>query len=449
MEINHIYKLKLNILTPVFIGAGKEKDWIKGLDFIFTKENLFIFDQQKLFSTLFKKGLNEKYLELISQQNVNGIEKFFNENFSTEELEKISLDHRNVIANNRPNNEIKTFIRNGLNQPYIPGSSIKGAIRSILFNYIFNSEKLYETYNNFYDKSTNKQKTFKTNSKEEFLDAICKKNVEIVINDKTKEPSQIINLAFGNFDKSIMRFIRPYDIMVDYDQLKILDVDLYNVKRLDNNPKSETKKIGITLECLWPNEDQPAYDFQLNIAEPFVQKYIANYSSCFPIYSHDVFKGDKNLTIHHLFKIINEYTFNHIEKEIQFFSKYTHKEGIDKGIIATLNNLRNKTINNKRSCILRMSYGSGLHGITGDWLFDSHEIDNIIRSDSDKSRRIGADVGNSKNEIDNIRSNSYKSEAFFKNKKTAKSRRIIDSYVLGFVELILPDEIPDIENPFQ
>jgi len=265
MEINHIYKLKLNILTPVFIGAGKEKDWIKGLDFIFTKENLFIFDQQKLFSTLFKKGLNEKYLELISQQNVNDIEKFFNENFSTEELEKISLDHRNDNANNRPSNEIKTFIRNGLNQPYIPGSSIKGAIRSILFNYIFNSEKLYETYNNFYDKSTNKQKTFKTNSKEEFLDAIykavCKKNVEIVINDKTKEPSQIINLALGNFDKSIMRFIRPYDIKVDDNQLTIMDVDLYNVKKPDNNPKSETKKIGITLECLWPNEDQPAYDF--------------------------------------------------------------------------------------------------------------------------------------------------------------------------------------------
>jgi len=235
---------------------------------------------------------------------------------------------------------------------------------------------------------------------------------------------EYINLALDNFDKSIMRFIRPYDIKVDDNQLTIMDVDLYNVKNRDNNPKSETKNIGITLECLWPYEDQPAYDFQLNIAEPFVQKYIANYSSCFPIYSHDVFKGDKILTIHHLFKIINEYTFNHIEKEIQFFSKYTHKEGIDKGIIATLNNLRNKTINNKRSCILRMSYGSGLHGITGDWLFDSHEIDDI-------------------------RNENGKNAAYLHNRKTAKSRRIIDSYVLGFVELILPDEIPDIENPFQ
>jgi CRISPR/Cas system CSM-associated protein Csm5 (group 7 of RAMP superfamily) len=34
--------------------------------------------------------------------------------------------------------EIKTLIRNGLGETYIPGSSIKGAIASALFHYLYN-----------------------------------------------------------------------------------------------------------------------------------------------------------------------------------------------------------------------------------------------------------------------------------------------------------------------
>lgn len=386
-ELNYNYKLKLNVLTPLYIGAGKEKDWVKGFDFIVLDENLYIFNQNKLFNYLNNKELLEEYVKIISKKQYKyyEIEKFFREHIGNnlEDIAEATYNNCSVTTS-----EIKSFIRDGMGNAYIPGSSIKGAIRSVLFNKLYNAHKNH----------------IKNNDKNEY-----------------------IKLALGDFDKSIMRYIRPYDVYEIDNFLSILDVKLYNVKDKDNKSPSQTKKIGITVECLYPFDDIKPFNFQLNIAEPFLEiiqnKYKAN--SSVPIYNDDVFKNSKEQTIHQLFNIINEYTYNHIQKEIEFFTKYYHENDIDENIIEKLENLQNKINKNKCSCVLRMSYGSGFHGITGDWMFDDHSIDDIIRNERNRS------------------------VAYLNKSKTAKSRRIIDDeFLLGFVELILPDDINDNQQPF-
>ncbi len=379
-EINYTYNLKLKVLTPLFIGAGKEKDWVRGFDFIIFKGSLYVFNQEKLFKFLSKENLLEKYTDIISQNNTEEIEVFFRENFNDQELENVSEIIYDDCAD--ISSEIKSFIRDGMGRSFIPGSSIKGAIRSVLFNYVYSNHQ------------------------------------QDIANGN---PRNYINVALGDFDKSIMRFIKPYDIYGIDDYLTISNVELYNVRHPQNNIKSENKEIGITIECIYPFDDIIEFDFTIKIAEPFLgiikDKY--KYNTSIPKYKDDVFKNSRSETIRHLFDIINKYTCKHIQKEIQFFEKYTHLENIDEKIISELKDLQNKTVNNnRRSCILRMSYGSGFHGITGDWQFDEHSID-----------EIGKD-------------NRGNSVAYFNNKKTAKSRRIIDDkYLLGFVELILPDDV--------
>jgi CRISPR type III-A-associated RAMP protein Csm5 len=392
-ELNYNYKIKLNVLTPLFIGATKEKDWVKGIDYIIYNKFLYIFNQEKLLKKLNEKDLINEYISKLSNNNIS-IENFFKDNFNDTELEDVSQ----IIYDNYDNinSEIKSFIRNGMGQPYIPGSSIKGAIRSVLFNFIYKKHAVEISSITKYDRQQNKKVSIK---KVEYID-----------------------YALSKFDKSIMRFIRPYDIVIDDKFLTVLNVDLYNVKEPQNIIPSETKNIGITIECLYPFENS-SFDFQLNIAEPFINIINAKYSrpNNLPDHQNDVFKNGKNETIHHLFNIINEYTYHHIQKEIDFFKKYTHVGHIEENIIKKLQEIQKITINNKRSCVLRMSFGSGFHGITGDWLFDSHMIDFIKKENK-------------------------KSVAHLNNKITSKSRRIIEkSYLLGFLELTIPDDIPD--NP--
>ena len=381
-EINYTYNLKLKVLTPLFIGAGKEKDWVKGFDFIIFNGSLYVFNQEKLFNFLSKENLLEKYTDIISQNNTNTIEGFFRENFDDQELENISEVIYDDCAN--ISSEIKSFIRDGMGRAFIPGSSIKGAIRNVLFNYVYSNHQ------------------------------------QDIVMLSNRDQRRYINVALGDFDKSIMRFIKPYDIYGIDDYLTISNVELYNVKHPDNNIKSENKEIGITIECIYPFDDIIEFDFTIKIAEPFLKIIRSKYNDnrSIPKYKDDVFKNSRSETIRHLFKVINEYTCKHIQKEIKFFEEYTHSKGIHNNTISQLKYLQNKTVNNNRSCILRMSYGSGFHGITGDWQFDEHSIDEIGRD------------------------NRGKSVAYFNNKKTAKSRRIIDNkYLLGFVELILPDDV--------
>lgn len=63
-EINYTYNLKLKVLTPLFIGAGKEKDWVRGFDFIIFKGSLYVFNQEKLFKFLSKKIFWKSILKL-------------------------------------------------------------------------------------------------------------------------------------------------------------------------------------------------------------------------------------------------------------------------------------------------------------------------------------------------------------------------------------------------
>lgn len=47
-EINKRYDIEIEILTPLSIGAGNEKDWIKGVDFIVDGSKLYKLNLRKI-----------------------------------------------------------------------------------------------------------------------------------------------------------------------------------------------------------------------------------------------------------------------------------------------------------------------------------------------------------------------------------------------------------------
>jgi tetratricopeptide (TPR) repeat protein len=116
--------------------------------------------------------------------------------------------------------------------------------------------------------------------------------------------------------------------------------------------------------------------------------------------------------------LINQHTANYIDKEISFFEQYSNNE--TPRIIDELIKIKGLLMQSKDDfCVLRMSAGSGFHSITGDWQFDSHEINGV---DTRRKPFRGT----------------------FNGKPSAKSRKIaIDGnkfYPMGFVMLSLASD---------
>jgi len=127
MKEPKIYKIKCKCLSPIHIGDGTE---LEPFEYVIKDK-------------IYKINLNEFIYSLSIQirNDLTGIRKFIRDyidikNF-TEWQTGVSETVRNIYNEkfNQPKNQLllKPFIRSN-NRPYIPGSSIKGAIRTALLN---------------------------------------------------------------------------------------------------------------------------------------------------------------------------------------------------------------------------------------------------------------------------------------------------------------------------
>lgn len=158
------YRMKIKILTPTFVGGG-EDSMINKSQYIYDSENktISIIDDRKLASFLGKRNLLELYSEYIKEVGIAGRGKNFNVNDINigEWYEKISsamkidddlsecikyyIDVSNIQKHRL--NDIACFIKDIEGMPYMPGSSIKGAIsNAILVHHIKNNRNKYSRY---------------------------------------------------------------------------------------------------------------------------------------------------------------------------------------------------------------------------------------------------------------------------------------------------------------
>jgi CRISPR type III-A-associated RAMP protein Csm5 len=135
-EINQHYPLVIRTITPLHIGGPQEKHLIQGLDFIEEKGAVYLLDYTKIFelvqphiiSEYLSGARNGGVLSGLKQQGIN--------------LKDVSF---RVIPNIQVVGDIKTFVKNPIqNKPYIPGSSLKGAIRSIVLGALVPKDKSFK-----------------------------------------------------------------------------------------------------------------------------------------------------------------------------------------------------------------------------------------------------------------------------------------------------------------
>lgn len=321
--VNNKYNIEIEVLTPLSIGAGGEKDWVRGVDFVVDNSRLYKLNLKKLVANGVKIDDLTTYF---AKKDEAGIKSRI-----AGKIENVSDFSMQFPA--ETDNDIKTFVRNQLSgKPVLAGSSLKGALRSVIFDYL---------------------------------------------GGKTKDGQDVFGSAVKGDE--FMRFIKVSD--AEFEETELVNTKIFNLQGSGANwqggwkkeqHKTETKYssegFNTVYECLTPNQ------------KGFSAIMLS--TTLFDKMRHNVKENDKRSILKNdiskLFSIINLHTKKYLEKERVFFNQYSTDK--TEKIVDSIDYLLSQIPSDNSCCIMKMSAGSGFHSITGDWQFDDYSIDGLDTS---------------------------------------------------------------------
>jgi len=191
-----IYKVKYQILTPIHIGTGED---LTPFDYVIVDDNFHRVNADEIISSLSQEQLN-KFYALIEQNNITSLRELIAGNFDEKRFSKYKVKVTKNVAEKyqwnlrNVNNQllISPFVRvDGDFKPYIPGSSIKGAIRTAII------DRVAKDNPEMIKRITSNEKEYKSNTWEhKLLKAVRvdqKKKEEKV--DISKDPFRALKIS--------------------------------------------------------------------------------------------------------------------------------------------------------------------------------------------------------------------------------------------------------------
>lgn len=250
-----------------------------------------------------------------------------------------SNDAMNYIRLRKP--EILEFIKTG-GKPYIPGSSIKGAIRTAIMWYILKEDKELHL---------------------EFI-----KYIRRILQNKESRPDkkyvadEIEKKIFGKDpNHDAMRLMQISDTPpLDFNSLKVGNVHILSTRRVGYGEK----KFNLIVEIIRENSIAP---IEIKIDEFLERDDIVKELK----FSTNLIECIKNFG-----EICNEYARDLIKYEINFFRMID--DGKLKRVIDFYQNLYDET--NKNAILLRVAWGTGWHGMTVGRLLDDDILERLRRT---------------------------------------------------------------------
>ncbi|NWF51096.1 MAG: hypothetical protein HXY49_11215 [Ignavibacteriaceae bacterium] len=317
----------IEVLTPVHIGSGVKL--AKDIDFTYTNDTVTIVPQSELMN----------YLE----QNPDEMQKFIDGGYKLDKLTIGSLGKKYPINGERIF-DISEFERNGFGRPYIPGSSIKGGIRTIILKSKFDSLTQHQ--------------------KDELLKKVTHTKKERASEEALKE-------IFGDdSNNNLMRALEIFDTeFEDVDLLKVLILSLTN----DQGTSFGWKQMSRPPK----NVDNPKYATSIFVeALPIGSKGYSSISLSNFLFNNPTAKRELKFSenslsnINSLISTINNYSIEKLNCEKKFFENHNSSKKLNELIkhiellIAEHSKLKNDEF------IMRLSWGSGWKGMTGDFIND-------------------------------------------------------------------------------
>lgn len=145
-------RMLLKVLSPTYIGGNSENN-LKKYQYIYNpgKNQVITIDEHKMMIFLHQRKLMASYEKFVefnsSKRNPEALNNWFKkEKLTGADVKSVAgavLDTKNL--NTEKMNDINRFIKDIYQNPYIPGSSLKGAIRTALVShFILNHAELFK-----------------------------------------------------------------------------------------------------------------------------------------------------------------------------------------------------------------------------------------------------------------------------------------------------------------
>lgn len=309
------------------IGGAQEKHWQKGLDYSIKDGKVYFIDQ----NTLIKRFSVDKYANALARGKLNEL--------LPDDLSTVSLRAAPFSGDTR---EIKQHVKNlGTGKPIIPGSSLKGAIRSVIFSYLVSRNP-----------------------------------------DLRHNTNYIENNVFGKIQQDFMRFVQVGDI--EFTHCTYLNTKIFNLisegnqlesawKNGQNQSRFSADRFTTGYECIDTNQFASvsvAFDLEgyKQALERGIIKPPQGASSLF----------NENFA-QNLWQIIQTYGKSYFDKELAFFEKYANQQNnaaFSYDVFEGIKQFEDIIHSNEGVC-LRIAAGSGFHSITGDWQHEDHLVDEV------------------------------------------------------------------------
>lgn len=328
------YPIELEVVTPLSVGAGNENEWTCGIDYVQKDGKAYVLDIQKA-----KNVDSDKLSSLFLKSDEQGICRLLGNSLKDIARYIFPLPVRT-------SNPIKTFLRSQLfDKPVVAGSSLKGSVRSALFNYLRTSEE----------------------SNEE---------------------------VFGSMKDGtdFMRFIRIAD--VEMPSTELVNSKIFNLCKENGEWNGGWKHGGARTDQHYnPTGFNTLYECVVPGKKGLGAITLAGNAFGLIAENRNVrmsyAEKKKELlatNISTLFKVINNVTREYLRKEKAFFLKYPADRTDE--LISDIDNLLGLIPDDGSSCLLKMSAGVGFHSITGDWKYDDYDDTGVWQDQRNRGKKM-------------------------------------------------------------
>jgi CRISPR type III-A-associated RAMP protein Csm5 len=333
--------IKIETLTPVHIGSGNllyyNSDFIK--EKIDNDSYLVVISEDKIGKLLGNKGSQfiDLWLETISRKG--SIKDFIAQFYKNAKADDYAKRKVLLFASINSNDTLKEIIHNGMGLPYIPGSSIKGAIRTAILASLANNIQLKE---------------------------------QLINNNGRISAKRVEQQLFGNDPNSdVFRFIQVGDAYFEKEtEIATRMVNLNITQKDDLMDKSKSQLV----EAIGQEAES---EFQLKIAKKYFDFVKPKYGALgnLPVNS-----------INDLFSLINTHTKKLVEEDIEYWGNINKAGG--ENYVSEMENILEivNACETGKSCVLRLGHASGWRFITGAWTEKWNNFTEVIRASRPNNR---------------------------------------------------------------
>lgn len=238
-----VYEIELNTIGPVHIGTGEK---LRNSQYLydFRDKKVYIPDEKKFFNWIIDKGLIDSYERFLLGRGSNNLFNWIRNNNLREDFLKTvdyTLDTSSIYTSRDVwFNDLDKMTKDKDNNPYIPGSSLKGLIRNALINYEFSKIRAKDTSDSDFVKKyyNDRKRGIQKNRALGGLRSSGDRLVNSILKDKSIK---------DNNNLSIMR-----NILIS-DSETISKSNLILCQKIDTSVNKKENKLPIFRESIKPN----------------------------------------------------------------------------------------------------------------------------------------------------------------------------------------------------